>query len=163
MTTSTLTFSEAQDHAISLMAIGTTKVDTAIACKVSRETIYAWLKIPDFKEKLNKEKSQLVMATREQLQSLLPKSVDIVKKVLNDPENKSLGRVLEMLWKSTGVLDSEQSVNILILNSTSPIGKLQEMKKMMIDLYDQCSPEERLQLMESNQETVDSVGVVVNE
>ena len=141
----------AQGKAIRLTAQGLNKTDVAKQCGVSRQTLYDWFSIPDIRAEITKERESVVNETRDQLRALLPLVPEMMKKVILNPDNKSLAKITEMLLKSTKLLDEKPSNIYIILQSSDPFSQVIELKKLIADRISNMSDGDRMELMKQIQ------------
>jgi len=58
--------------------------EASVAAGISESAIYTWLKKDDFKAELNERRSELVIDTKNYLQSRLMETADVIFKIMND-------------------------------------------------------------------------------
>lgn len=123
MVSQNITYSPIQEKAIALLSSGVSITDTAKECEVSRDTVYQWMKLPGFKDRIWGEQATTVTGIKDRLKGLLGDGVDAIQDIVRDPKhrnNKNLARIVEILFKSTGVLEQQANQLILILPSSDP-------------------------------------------
>jgi hypothetical protein len=110
----------AQQNAIDLLAAGKTDQETAELLELHRTTVTKWrLYDPVFQAALNRRRAEIWGATGDRLRSLLPKALDTLAAILDEPENPSrlkaaveLLRLVPLSDKATdiGLTDADEIV-----------------------------------------------------
>lgn len=82
-----------QERAIAALLEGLTIKQTAKRCGVSRQTIYDWLRMPEFISQLRESEGALIDHSVRRLLSLQNDALDTLDAVLNDPHATTATRL----------------------------------------------------------------------
>ncbi len=87
------TLTAAQNRAIGLLAAGATKSQVATEVKVSRQTLYEWLKLPEFENHLHELRQASAKESFNRAISMVDDSLDVIFGLMTDPETPATVRL----------------------------------------------------------------------
>lgn len=145
--TDSYTFSQVQEQAIILLNKGFSKTEVADRCAIARKTLYNWLEIPEFRLKLTQGREDTVRRFKIQAQHLLSIMSRGWEEILKDPDNKSYGKVSELLLKITGILDEKPNILFVVLSTADPYGQCQELMRQILERVPMLSSDQQQRLL----------------
>ena len=140
--------SEKKKKAVFLLLQGLPVLKIASELNVSKETIYNYMEDPDVKRALNYHRRNAVQEAKNQVSGLLQKCVERLNSVIDTGSDKDAIASIRLLFQSSGMLDDNASLqgNFIYLNSSTTIGKLKELKVIMIKMFAELTPDEQKEL-----------------
>ena len=146
---------ELQKECASLLAIGYSKTDAAKECNIDRDTIYHWLKIPEFLMLMGQHKGQQARLYKEMTDRLAIKMMRGWNKILDDIGNRNYGKISELICKIKGMTDQQQNIAIIILSSFDALGQVKELMQQVSNRLPLLSEEEQAKLITDSSDQVE--------
>ena len=138
------TLSVKQEEAIVLLSQGNSVTEISKIVECDRSTIYKWLDIPEFADKVEYETSRIVAKVKESHRSLLPLCDKALRKALEKGDIKAV----ELIYKTLKIIggDDLEGNLIIVVTGDTPLERIGILRKYMRQEIRQIPQEQRNEL-----------------